>query len=97
MNNYIAHLATMKQQARLEYAAHRQFCLLTGEAGMGKSTAVRSLVQKLDHYKYRYLYLCDSRLTPKLFYRSFTKLWNSPCISINRSETTVPIFNVRYL
>nr|WP_238937918.1 AAA family ATPase [Anaerobacillus isosaccharinicus] len=36
---------------------------------MGKSTAVRSLVQKLDRTKYRYLYLCDSELTPKLFYR----------------------------
>lgn len=56
--------------ARLEYAAeNRQFCLLTGEAGMGKSTAVRSLVQKLDRTKYRYLYLCDSELNPKLFYR----------------------------
>jgi type II secretory pathway predicted ATPase ExeA len=56
--------------ARLEFAAeHRQFCLLTGEAGMGKSTAVRSLVENLDRTKYRYLYLCDSALTPKLFYR----------------------------
>jgi type II secretory pathway predicted ATPase ExeA len=56
--------------ARLEYAAkHRQFCLLTGEAGMGKSTAVRSLVHQLDPVHYRYLYICDSALTPKLFYR----------------------------
>lgn len=56
--------------ARLEYAAeHRQFCLLTGEAGMGKSTAVRSLIQGLDRTKFRHLYLCDSDLTPKLFYR----------------------------
>lgn len=56
--------------ARLEYAVeHRQFCLLTGEAGMGKSTAIRSLTQQLDPMKYRYLYICDSALTPKLFYR----------------------------
>ncbi|MDC3418753.1 ExeA family protein [Aquibacillus salsiterrae] len=56
--------------ARLEYAVqNRQFCLLTGEAGMGKSTAVRGLVQQLDPVHYRYLYICDSGLTPKLFYR----------------------------
>lgn len=56
--------------ARLEYAAgHRQFCLLTGEAGMGKSTAIRALTQQLDPMTYRYLYICDSALTPKLFYR----------------------------
>jgi type II secretory pathway predicted ATPase ExeA len=56
--------------ARLEYAVqHRQFCLLTGEAGMGKSTAIRSLVHQLDPIHHHYLYICDSSLTPKLFYR----------------------------
>jgi type II secretory pathway predicted ATPase ExeA len=56
--------------ARIEYAVqHRQFCLLTGEAGMGKSTAIRSLVHQLDPIHYHYLYICDSSLTPKLFYR----------------------------
>lgn len=56
--------------ARLEYAVkNRQFCLLTGEAGMGKSTAIRSLVHQLDPIHYHYLYICDSTLTPKLFYR----------------------------
>ncbi|GGL60313.1 ExeA family protein [Sporolactobacillus putidus] len=56
--------------ARLEYAVqHRQFCLLTGEAGMGKSTSIRSLVHQLDPTRHPYLYLCDSSLTPKLFYR----------------------------
>lgn len=56
--------------ARLEYTTrHRQFCLLTGEAGMGKSTAVRALIHSLDPIHYRYLYICDSALTSKLFYR----------------------------
>jgi type II secretory pathway predicted ATPase ExeA len=56
--------------ARLEYTVkHRQFCLLTGEAGMGKSTAIRSLIHQLDPIRYHYLYICDSSLTPKLFYR----------------------------
>ncbi|WP_010632789.1 ATP-binding protein [Sporolactobacillus vineae] len=63
--------ATQKEaNARLEYAVqHRQFCLLTGEAGMGKSTSIRSLVHQLDPIHHPYLYLCDSSLTPKLFYR----------------------------
>lgn len=56
--------------ARLDYAVkHRQFCLLTGEAGTGKSTAVRTLSQRIDSVHHRYLYICDSALTPNLFYR----------------------------
>jgi type II secretory pathway predicted ATPase ExeA len=56
--------------ARLEYAVqNRQFCLLTGDAGLGKSTAIRALVQQLDPVHYRYLYMSDSGMTPKLFYR----------------------------
>lgn len=55
--------------ARLEYATHhRQCCLLTGDPGTGKSTAVRSLIYHSDQVKYRHVYLCDSALTPKLFY-----------------------------
>jgi type II secretory pathway predicted ATPase ExeA len=56
--------------ARLEYTVqHRQVCLLTGEAGMGKTTIVRSFIRKLDTMKYHYEYICDSSLTPKLLYR----------------------------
>ena len=68
---HLFHSSSQKEaSARLEYAVqHRQFCLLTGEAGMGKSTAIRSLVHQLDPIHYHYLYICDSSLTPKLFYR----------------------------
>lgn len=56
--------------ARLEFAvSHRQVCMVTGEAGMGKTTVVRSLLRSLDTTKYRYEYICDSGLSPKLFYR----------------------------
>ncbi|ELK40141.1 ExeA family protein [Brevibacillus agri] len=56
--------------ARLEFAIqHRQVGLITGEAGMGKTTLVRSLLRQLETSRYRYEYLCDSSLTPKLFYR----------------------------
>lgn len=68
---HLFHSSSQKEAAaRLEYSVQqRQFCLLTGEAGMGKSTAIRSLVQQLDPIHYHYLYICDSSLTPKLFYR----------------------------
>ena len=56
--------------ARLEFAAqHRHACMITGEAGMGKTTVVRSLLHSLNSSRYRYEYICDSGLSPKLFYR----------------------------
>lgn len=56
--------------ARLEYTVqNRQVCLLTGEAGMGKTTIVRSFIHQMDQVKFHYEYICDSSLTPKLFYR----------------------------
>src|SRR5690606_18561062 len=56
--------------ARLEYAVQeRQACMLTGEAGMGKTTMVRSFAKQLDPTRTHYEYICDSALTPKLFYR----------------------------
>lgn len=56
--------------ARLEFAVqHRQVCLLTGEPGMGKTVAVSSFLRRIDPMRYKYEYLCDSALTPKLFYR----------------------------
>lgn len=63
-------LSHREATARLLYTVqHRQVCLLTGEAGMGKTTVVRSLLYQLDTVRYRYEYLCDSSLTPNLFYR----------------------------
>jgi type II secretory pathway predicted ATPase ExeA len=56
--------------ARLEYAVQeRQTCMLTGEAGMGKTTMVRAFAKQLDPARTHYEYMCDSALTPKLFYR----------------------------
>lgn len=56
--------------ARLEFAVqNRHACMITGEAGMGKTTVVRSLLRGLDSSRYRYEYICDSGLNPKLFYR----------------------------
>jgi len=54
---------------RLVYAAHKQlFALLSGDAGSGKTTALRRLRETLDGQKYAVLYLADSKLTPRHFY-----------------------------
>lgn len=58
-------------QARLKYMVQdRSFGLITGEVGAGKSTSIRAL---RDHLKssqhYLFLYLSDSSLKPRDFYR----------------------------
>jgi len=56
--------------ARLEYTVqNRLACMLTGEAGMGKTTMVRSFSRQLEPSRFIYEYICDSALTPKSFYR----------------------------
>lgn len=55
---------------RLAYAAQRQlFCVVTGDCGTGKTTTIRRFAQKLDGAKYKVLYLSDSKLTPRHFYK----------------------------
>ena len=44
------------------------FALLSGDAGSGKTTALRRLRETLDGQKYAVLYLADSKLTPRHFY-----------------------------
>jgi type II secretory pathway predicted ATPase ExeA len=67
--------------SRLEYAAqHRQFALMTGEVGSGKTTAVRALAAGLNPAKYRVLYISDSALTPRNFYwEALLQLEQKPC------------------
>lgn len=55
---------------RLEYASHRQlFAVLTGDSGTGKTTAIRRLKDTLDAVKFNVMYLADSKLTPRHFYK----------------------------
>lgn len=55
---------------RLEYAAKRQlFAVVTGDCGTGKTTTIRRFKESLDTAKFTVLYLADSKLTPRHFYK----------------------------
>jgi len=55
---------------RLEYAASKNlFAVLTAGAGCGKSSAVRCFSAALNMEKYTVLYVSDSMLTPRWFYK----------------------------
>ncbi len=55
---------------RLEYAAKRQlFAVVTGECGTGKTTTIRRFKDILDPAKFMVMYLADSKLTPRHFYK----------------------------
>jgi len=57
-------------QGRLEYAAEKQlFAVLTADVGCGKTTAIRRFADSLDKSKYQLLYVVDSKLTPRWFYK----------------------------
>ncbi len=55
---------------RLCYGVKRQyFVVVTGDCGSGKTTIIRKLKDDLEQSKYRLLYLADSKLTPRHFYK----------------------------
>lgn len=55
---------------RLSYAAaSNMFAVVTANVGVGKSTLVRKFAQTLSPEQYTVLYLADSQLTPRWFYK----------------------------
>ena len=55
---------------RLEYAAIRQlFAVVTGDCGTGKTTTIRRFKDTLDTSRFMVMYLADSKLTPRHFYK----------------------------
>jgi len=55
---------------RLEYATTRQlFAVVTGSSGTGKTTTIRRFKELLDPGKYKVMYVADSKLTPRNFYK----------------------------
>lgn len=56
--------------SRLDYAARRQlFAVVTGDCGTGKTTTIRRFKESLSDENFLVLYLADSRLTPRHFYK----------------------------
>jgi type II secretory pathway predicted ATPase ExeA len=49
-------------------ARNRKFCVISGECGVGKTTALRSFVNSLNRQSFRCVYISDSALTPRAFY-----------------------------
>lgn len=63
-------IALEETLGRLNYAAERQlFAVMTGECGLGKTTVIRKFTDQLDSSRYKFLYLSDSKLTPRHFYK----------------------------
>lgn len=55
---------------RLSYAAdHQLFAVVTSDAGCGKSTLIRKFAGSLPKEEYIFLYISDSKLTPRWLYK----------------------------
>ena len=56
--------------SRLEFVAERQqFALVVGDCGTGKTTIIRKFQAVLTPNKYKVLYVSDSQMTPRNFYK----------------------------
>ena len=67
---------------RLAYVADRQkFAVVTADPGCGKSTLIRRFYEELPKSEYIVLYLSDSKLTPRWFYKGLL-VWNPVSIAV---------------
>lgn len=69
VNELLETAAFKEMHERLKYITlRRSFGVITGDAGTGKTTAIRKFCQELDKNRYLVLYISDSALTPRNFY-----------------------------
>jgi len=69
-NELYKHIILEETLGRLEYAAERQlFAVVTGSCGTGKTTIIRKFKDTLNPSKFMVMYLADSKLTPRNFYK----------------------------
>ncbi|PWK00443.1 ExeA family protein [Tumebacillus permanentifrigoris] len=69
-NELYASVVLEETLERLEYTAERQwFSVVTGDCGTGKTTTIRRFADVLDSSRFKLLYLSDSKLTPRHFYK----------------------------
>jgi general secretion pathway protein A len=69
VNQLLETESSKELHGRLNHVARtRAFGVFTGDAGTGKTTAIRRFSQELDTNQYRVLYISDSALTPRNFY-----------------------------
>ena len=62
--------AMRETKGRLLYAAEQQlFAVVTADPGYGKSTLIRDFAERLPVNEYILLYISDSKLTPRWFYK----------------------------
>jgi len=56
-------------KSRLKYAIdNRLFAAVTGEVGIGKSTAIRAVVDDINPVSHKVIYISQSDMSPKSFY-----------------------------
>lgn len=70
VNELLISSETEELLGRMAYAAQKQlFMVITGDCGTGKTTLVRKFCASLDPGAFTLLYLADSKLTPRHFYK----------------------------
>ena len=82
---------------RLQVAVETQsFAVFTGEVGLGKTTAIRCLKESLKDSEYEFLYISDSKVSPKWLYSTFLaqlgvepRLYNGNCKRLFLANSSV--------
>ncbi|MCE5194727.1 MAG: tRNA (adenosine(37)-N6)-threonylcarbamoyltransferase complex ATPase subunit type 1 TsaE [Nitrospiraceae bacterium] len=82
--------------ARLQYAVEeKEFVLLTGDIGCGKTTLTRALIDSLDE-KHKVVLVINPRLTPSQFIRTVAKRFEIDITSNSKDDMLDSIYSKVY-